>query len=158
MVDTSELERIYEKYNSHERQYLYLDTGDDKLTFTVKHRLNTEEITSITEYVCDRVVNEMTSEYHPELKDLCLRTAVIRTYTDICLPQDDNCLRLVYGTPIFAMITGHYRRPVVFDGRDYDENMVIDVEQYEQIIAAIDQKIAYTLTRLARSESPIRKE
>lgn len=150
MLDTSALERIYEKYNSHEYQYLSIGIGDDKLTFTVKHRLNAEEMTSITEYVCDRVVNETMCEYHPELKDLYLRAAVIRTYTDICLPQDDSCLRFVYGTPIFAMITGHYSRPVVFDGRDYDDNMVIDVEQYEQIIAAIDQKITYTLARFAR--------
>jgi len=149
MLDTSELEQIYKKYNSHERQCLNISTGDDKLTFTVKHRLSAEEMTNITDYVCDRVVNKVTRKYHPELKDLYLRTAVIRTYTDICLPQDDSCLRLVYGTPIFAMITGHYRRPVVFDGRDYDDNMVIDVEQYEQTIAAIDQKIAYTLEHLA---------
>lgn len=152
MPDTSELENIYKQYNSHEYQYLSIGTGKDKFTFTVKHRLSAEEMTDVTEYVCDRVVNEMAYEYHPELKDLYLRAAVIRTYTDICLPQDDSCLRLVYGTPIFAMITGHCKRPVVFDGRDYDDNMVIDVEQYEQIIVAIDQKIAYMLSRFVRIE------
>lgn len=152
MVETSALERVYEKYNNHEYQSLNIGSGEDRFTFTVKHRLSAEEMTNITEYVCSGVVDEASKRYHPELKDLYLRTAVIRIYTDICLPQDDSYLRLVYGTPIFAMITGHYRRPVAFDGRDYDDNMVIDVEQYEQIIAAIDQKIAYTLTRLARSE------
>ena len=152
MVDISDLERIYEKYNRHEYQYLSIGTGDDKLTFTVRYRLTAEEMTSITEYVCGNVVGEASKQYHPELKDLYLRTAVIRTYTDICLPQDDSCLRLVYGTPIFAMITGHYRRPVAFDGRDYDDNMVIDVEQYEQIIAAIDQKIGYTLARITQDK------
>lgn len=147
MPDMNELERVYEKYNIHERQSLSIGSGDDRFSFAVKHRLSADEMTSITDYVCGKVVDEESGKYCPELKDLYLRAAVIGTYTDICLPQDDSCLQLMYGTPVFAMITGHYRRPVVFDGRDYDENLVIDVEQYEQVITAIDQKIAYMLTR-----------
>lgn len=43
------------------------------------------------------------------------------------------------------MVTGHYKRPVIFDGIEYEDNEVIDVEQYEQILSAIDQKIEHLL-------------
>ncbi len=45
------------------------------------------------------------------------------------------------------MITGHEGRPVAFLDRDYDETRVIDVDQYEHLLSAIDQKIEYTLKR-----------
>ena len=63
------------------------------------------------------------------------------------LPEDGRCWNLVYGTPIFAMVTGHDKRPVIFGSWEYDDNMVIDVEQYEQILNAIDKKIEYAIMR-----------
>ena len=95
------------------------------------------------------VIDSETDAYHPELKlkDYYLRVAVISTYTNIDLPEaNGECWDMVYGTPVFAMVAGHENRPVIFENWDYD-CPVIDVEQYEQILNAIDKKIDYILMR-----------
>lgn len=145
MPDITELERLYKKYNILDRQYLTIDNGNDEFRFSVKCRLDKDDVVNMVRDVCAGVFDKRTGEYHPELKDYYLRVAVIKAYTDIALPPDDSSWRLVYGTPIFAMVTGHCRRPVEFGGRDYDDNMVIDVEQYEQIISSIDNVIAHAM-------------
>lgn len=144
-VSASVLDNLYKRYNSKEVRPLFIGNGEDRFEFEVKHRLSVDEVTDIVADVCNEVVNTETGDYRPELKDYFLRVAVLKTYTNLTLPQGEKCWWLVYATPVFAMITGHDRRPVAFDGRDYDDNMVIDVEQYEQIIAAIDQRITYAI-------------
>lgn len=144
-VSISELEKLYEKYNTAETLSLSLGNMDDRFEFEVKHRLDAAEVVDIVTEVCNGVVDVVSGTYRPELKDYFLRKAVLNTYTNLTLPQDGRCWNLLYGTPVFAMVTGHDRRPVVFEGRDYDDNMVIDVEQYEQMLTAIDQKIAYAI-------------
>ena len=145
-VSVSELEELCEKSNAIKATTLPIGDRDDKFEFVVKHRLNAAEVTGIVDAVCRGVVDSETGVYHPELKDYFLRMAVVRTYTNIDLPNDERCWDLVYGTPIFAMVTGHENRPVMFDCWDYDDR-VIDVEQYEQILKAIDRKIDYTIMR-----------
>lgn len=150
-VSASDLEALCEKCSVNKTTTLSVGGRDDKFEFVVKRRLNAAEMSDIVETVCDGVVDTETGTYHPELKDYFLRVAVIKTYTNIDLPDNDKCWNLVYGTPVFARVVGHENRPVIFEGREYDDRM-IDVEQYEQILTAIDQKIAYAITRDLVSE------
>ena len=149
-VSVSELERLYKRCNDKEIFRLFVGEGEDRFDFEVKHRLNTNDAKSIVTTVCDGVVDSATGSYRPELKDYFLRVAVLKAYTNLTLPKGDRCWDLVYGTPIFAMVAGHDKRPVTFGSWEYDDNQVIDVEQYEQIVAAIDQKIAYLLNQSER--------
>ena len=144
-VSVSDVEALYEKYSVNKTTTLSVGGRDNKFEFAVKRRLNVSEVSGIVETVCNGVVDAETGAYHPELKDYFLRVAVIKTYTNIDLPDNDKCWNLVYGTPVFARVVGHENRPVIFEGREYDARM-IDVEQYEQILTAIDQKIAYAIT------------
>lgn len=144
-VSASVLEALYEKCSVNRTTTLSVGDRDSKFELVVKRRLNAAEISGIVETVCGGVVDAVTGAYHPELKNYFLRVAVIKTYTNIDLPDNDKRWNLVYGTPVFAMVVGHENRPVIFDGWEYDDGM-IDVEQYEQILAAIDQKIAYAIS------------
>jgi len=126
---------------------LSVGEGENRFEFEAKHRLSACDAENIVATVCDGVVNAESDTYWPWLKDYFLRVAVLNAYTNLTLPEGRRCWDLVYGTPVFAMVTGHDKRPVTFDGLEYDDNEVIDVEQYEQIVAAIDQKIAYALSK-----------
>lgn len=145
-VSVSELEALYELYNENKTVYLHFGRGENSFEVEVKRRLNADEAMDIVTYVCNKVVNPETGDYNPELKDYFLRVAVLKTYTNLMLPEDKRCWDFVYGTPIFAKITGNERRPVIFGNWDYGcDDAVIDVEQYEQIVTAIDQLIDYTV-------------
>ncbi len=150
-VSASDVEALYEKYSVNKTTTLSVGGRDDKFEFTVKRRLNAAEVSGIVETVCAGVVDTETGVYHPELKDYFLRVAVIKTYTNIDLPDNDKCWNLVYGTPVFARVVGHENRLVIFEGREYEDSM-IDVEQYEQILTAIDQKIAYEITNSRKAQ------
>ena len=141
------LKELYERFNQPQSRTLHVDTGDggDRFSFEVRHQIGIDEAEAIVDTVCDAVVEPQTGAYHPERKDYYLRRAVLKAYTDIGLPDGGECWEMVYGTPIFAMITGSDKHPVIFDCREYDDNRVIDIEQYEQILAAIEQKIAHSL-------------
>lgn len=145
-VSASDLENLYSQYNNRDVLHLFVGEGDSRLEFEVRHRLSIIDAANIVAAVCDGVFDSVTGSYRPELKDYFLRVAVLKAYTDLILPEGDRCWDLVYGTPIFAMVAGHDKRPVTFGRWEYDDNEVIDVEQYEQIVAAIDQKIAYALS------------
>lgn len=144
-VSVSDIEALCEKSSVNKTTTLSVGGRDDKFEFVVKRRLSAAEVSGVVETVCAGVVDTETGTYHPELKDYFLRVAVIKTYTNIDFPDNDKCWNLVYGTPVFAMVVGHENHPVIFEGREYDGSM-IDVEQYEQILTAIDQKIAYEIT------------
>lgn len=122
---------------------LFLGNGENRFEFEIKHRLTVEETLKLVSRVCRGVIPQEGDVYLPELKDFYLRLAVLENYTNISLPEEHEGWELVYGTPIFAMITGHTQRPVLFDGYEYDDNQVIDVEQYEHIVQAIDEKINF---------------
>ena len=149
-VSLSELESLYSRYNDKDTLLLFIGEGEYRFEFEVKRRLSVSDAESIVASVCDGVVGSADGSYRPEQKDYLLRVAALKAYTNLTLPEGDRCWDLVYGTPIFAMVTGHDKRPVTFGGWEYDDNKVIDVEQYEQIIAAIDQKIAHILNQLER--------
>lgn len=151
-VSTSDLEALCEKCSVNKTTVLSVDGRDNKFEFVVKRRLNAAEVSGIVETVCDGVVDTETGAYHPELKDYFLRVAVIKAYTNIDLPDNEKRWNLVYGTPVFARVVGHENRSVFFEGRDYDDG-TIDVEQYEQILTAIDQKIAYEITNSRMAQS-----
>lgn len=142
-----ELQELYERFSPPQSHILRVDTGDggDRFLFEVRRQIDIDEAEEIVNSVCDAVVDPITGAYHPERKDFYLRKAVLNAYTNICLPQDSKCWEMVYGTPVFAMITGSDKRPVIFNCHEYDDNRVIDTEQYEQILAAIEQKIAHAL-------------
>jgi len=148
-VGAAELRALYKKYYEKPPVRLSLGVGDDKLEIEVKHRLSADEITAVVDDVCAGVVDPATGSFRPELKDYYLRLAVLKSYTNLKLPDGISSWDLVYGTPIFAMVTGHYKRPVIFNGFKYDENEVIDVEQYEQLVAAIDRKIENAMRKYA---------
>lgn len=99
----------------------------------------------VVDRVCAGVINIETGLFRPELKDYLLRLAVLETYTNLTVAEGADSWNLAYGTPVFAMVTGHYKRPVIFGGIEYEDNEVIDVEQYEHILSAIDQKIEHLL-------------
>lgn len=144
-VSISQLENLYREFNTNSRVSLSVGSGKNRFEIKVKHRLSMDDVNSLVSDVCDGVLNASLRTYKPELQDYYLRKAVLKAYANLDLPQSEDCWELVYGTPIFAMIVGHDRRPVIFNGRYYDDNLVIDIEQYEQIISAINQKIAYAL-------------
>lgn len=145
-VSVSELENLYSQYNSRDALRLFVGEGESRFEFEVR-RLSASDAANIVATVCGGVIDSASGSYHPELKDYLLRVAVLKTYTSIALPEGDRCWDLVYGTPIFAMVAGHDKRPVTFGGWEYDDKEIIDIEQYEQIVAAIDQKIDYTLNK-----------
>lgn len=149
-VSVSALENLYSRYNDKNAILLFVGEGEDQFEFEVKRRLSASDAANIVAAVCDGVVDSSTGSYRPELKDYLLRTAVLKAYTNLTLPEGERCWDLVYGTPVFAMVTGHDKRPVTFGNWEYDDNEVIDVEQYEQIVAAIDQKIAHILNQSKR--------
>lgn len=144
-VDASAMGAIYKKCYESPVTCLTIGTGDDKLRIEVKYRLNADETAMMVDRVCAGVIDSETGLFRPELKDYFLRLAALETYTNLTVEKDAESWNLVYGTPVFAMVTGHYKRPVIFGGIEYEDNEVIDVEQYEQILLAIDQKIEYLL-------------
>lgn len=154
-VKIVELEKLYDECNDREIISLSVGNGENKFSFEVKHRLSEKEVSDVVETVCRGVFDMETGTYRPELRDYFLRIAVLKAYTNLTLPKGAKSWNLVYGTPIFAMITGHDRRPIIFNGRDYDDNMVIDVEQYEQILAAIDQRITYAVIQKGMTDAVI---
>lgn len=144
-VDASTLSTIYGKCSELPVTYLMVGNSDNKVRVEVKYRLNADETATVVDRVCAGVVDSETGLFHSELKDFFLRLAVLETYTNLAVSEDTDSWNLAYGTPVFAMVTGHYKRPVIFDGIEYEDNEVIDVEQYEQILSAIDQKIEHLL-------------
>lgn len=145
MPDVSELKRLYDEYNNQEARTLTIG-GSKGFSFKVKYRLNMDEATALVHEVCNGVFDPGVCEYRPELKDYCLRAAVIRAYTDIELPPYEESWNLVYGTPIFALITGCYNHPTEFRGREYEGEEVIDMVQYEQILKSIDDCLNYEIS------------
>ena len=146
-VEASKFESFYNKCEYNKPVRLTFGRDEDAFTFDVKRRLSAHEAEYIVTAVCHCVVDSETGTYRPWLKDYSLRVAVLETYTNLNLPHEDfeACWDLVYGTPIFAKITGNERQPVAFDNWEYDDNNIIDVEQYKQIVTAIDQLIDYTV-------------
>ncbi len=144
-VNAAELGNLYKKCYERPPVCLSVGTGDDRMEVEVKHRLSADEMSAIVDNVCAGVIDSATGLLHPELKDYYLRRSVLESYTNLKLPEETSAWDLVYGTPIFAMVTGNCKRPVIFDGFEYDDNEVIDVEQYEQLVTTIDQKIEYAM-------------
>lgn len=144
-VDASALSTIYGGCSEIPATYLAVGNSDNKLSIEVKYRLNADETATVVDHVCAGVVDNRTGLFRPELKDYFLRLAVLETYTNLTVAEDADSWNVAYGTPVFAMVTGHYKRPVIFGGIEYEDNEVIDVEQYEQILSAIDQKIEHLL-------------
>lgn len=144
-VDASALSTIYEGCSETPVTCLTVGNGDKKLRIEVKYRLDADETAMVVDRVCAGVVDSGTGSFHPDLKDYFLRLAVLETYTNLTVAEDADSWSVAYGTPVFAMVTGHYKRPVIFGGIEYEDNELIDVEQYEQILSAIDQKIEHLL-------------
>ncbi len=144
-VDASALSTIYEGCSEIPVTCLTVGNGDNKLRIEVKYRLNADETAMVVDRVCGGVVDSETGSFRPDLKDYFLRLAVLETYTNLTVAEGAGSWNVAYGTPVFAMVTGHYKRPVIFGGIEYDDNDVIDLEQYEQILSAIDQKIEHLL-------------
>ena len=137
-VDSSLLVNFYEGYKTNYIWELSLKNGENKLTIEVKYRLSIDEAIAVVDSVCNGVVNPKTGEYHPELKDYFLRIAVLRAYTNLVLPEGNLCWDLVYGTPIFTKVVGS----------DHNIDCMIsniDIDQYNQIVDAIDRKIESTI-------------
>lgn len=122
---------------------LSIGDSDNKVTFTVKRRLSMDEFKAFVDNVCGCVVNPDIKTYCPEMKDYYIRIETIKNYTDLNVIDESQWWNIVYGTPIYAMITGSDRRPVIFEGREYDDNIVIDTGQYECMLDAIEKKIEY---------------
>lgn len=133
-------------YNYNKPILVSFHHGENELKLEVKRRLDACEVEYIVTAVSQCVVNPKTGVYRPWLKDYFLRMAVLETYTNLDFPDNfDACWSLVYDTPIFAKLTGNHKRPVTFRDWDYDDNDIIDAEQYEQILMAIEQMIAYAI-------------
>lgn len=147
-VSTAHLETICSESNINNSTSITVGRGEKRVEIEVKHRLNMDDVTKLVSEVCEGVFDTNKKVYRPELQDFYLRKAVLENYTNLDLPQNKECWELVYGTPVFAMVTGHDKRPVIFNGREYDDNLVIDTDQYEQIISAINMKISYILNHI----------
>lgn len=156
-IDASELSMIYEKCYEIPVTCLTIGNGDNKLSIEVKYRLTSDETATVAARVCAGVMDSETGSFRPELKDYFLRLAVLETYTNLAVAEDADTWNVAYGTPVFAMVTGHHKRPVVFGRIEYEDGEAIDVEQYEQILSAIDQKIEHLLgqNRLANAVSDL---
>lgn len=144
MNDVSKLIALFEKNNIGAASLLTIG-GDDGFEVKVKRHLNADDMAHIANEVCEAVAQPDIDSFRAEWKDFFIRVAVLETYAGLTLPDGEDRWNIVYSTPLFAMITGHERRPVIFNGHEYDDNRVIDVEQYEQLLAAIDQKIECAL-------------
>lgn len=147
-MNIHDLQKICNGFGHKQITSMTIGDKDCELSFDVKYRLSMDEIEHVVNSVCAGVFDAQTGTYHPEWKDYCLRTAVLETYANISIlddADDAGCIDLIYGTPIFAMITGHDDRPVIFGRFEYNDNQVIDVEQYEQMLCSIDQKIEYAI-------------
>lgn len=142
-----ELQELYKVFDKPEAT-LTVGTDKHRLVFSVQHRLSMDEWQSLIDNVCNAVLNPDIGAFYPEMKDYCIRVETIKHYTNLRVRDESQWWNVVYGTPIFAMITGSDKHPAVFDGREYDDNLVIDTEQYERVLEAIDQKIAYYLAKL----------
>lgn len=147
-VSVSHLETICREFNINNTTSITVGRDEKRVEIKVKRRLNMDDVTKLVSEVCEGVFDTNQKIYRPELQDFYLRKAVLEGYTNLDLPQNEECWELVYGTPVFAMVTGHDKRPVIFNGREYDDNLVIDTEQYEQIINAINLKISYVLNHI----------
>lgn len=147
-VSAAHLETICSEFNINNSTSITVGRGEKRVEIEVKHRLNMDDVRTLVSEVCDGVFDTNKKIYRPELQDFYLRKAVLEHYTNLDLPQNEECWELVYGTPVFAMVTGHDKRPVIFNGREYDDNLVIDTNQYEQIINAINLKISYILNHI----------
>ena len=143
----TKLQKLYKAYAKPDAIMTVGTNEDDKVVFSVQYRLSMNEAQNFVDNVCGCIVNPDNGTFHPEMKDYYIRVETIKSYTNLSTQDECQWWDIVYGTPIFAMITGSDKHPVVFDGREYDDNMVIDTEQYERILDAIDQKIAYYIKR-----------
>lgn len=126
MNKASELSSLYQKYN--DRVSTILSVGGDSGDFRaeVKYRITSDDMANIVDSVCHGVVDSESGSYRPELKDYFIRAAILETYAGIALPGGAERWDAVYGIPLFAMITGHELRPIMFNNRSYDENTLID--------------------------------
>lgn len=143
----TKLQNLYKAYARPNATMTVGKSEDDKVVFSVQYRLSMNEVQNFVDNVCGCIVNPDIGTFHPEMKDYYIRVETIKNYTNLSTQDESQWWDIVYGTPIFAMIAGSDKHPVVFDGREYDDNMVIDTEQYERILDAIDQKIAYYIKR-----------
>lgn len=142
--------KLQELYKSYEKPNATLNVGverDDGISFSVKYRLSRDEIERFVYNVCGNTINPDIGTFCPEMKDYYIRVETIKTYTDLDVQDESQWWDIVYGTPIYAMLTGSEKHPVIFNGREYDDNLVIDTEQYEEMLDAIKQKIAYYITQ-----------
>ena len=142
--------KLQELCKSYEKPNATLNVGvekSDSISFSVKYRLSKDEVERFVYNICDYVINADIGTFCLEMKDYYIRVETIKTYTDLDVQDESQWWNIVYGTPIYAMIVGSERRPVIFNGREYDDNLAIDTEQYEEMLDAIKQKIAYYIRR-----------
>lgn len=150
-MSVSDWERLYKRYEEKDSFTVTFNCDDEEISCRVKHRLSPKEVMNLVASVYGGVIDIENDVYYPELKDYFLRIAVLEAYTNITLPQGlDKCWKLVYGTPVFAMITGSESEPVAFSKMEFD-NAEIDTEQYKNIVAAIDEKIAFGVSQITRA-------
>ena len=97
------------------------------LSIKIRSTVNFEHMFMFVEYVVKSCFDSDTGEYLPQMKDFATKSAILKYYTNISLPDSsEKQFKLLYGTDLFER---------VFDSQ------IIDMDQLNSMNSSINAKL-----------------
>lgn len=123
----------------------------------VRRMLNLEYMLKFVNYFVGACFDSNTNEYLPEVKDFAFRSALIRFYTNITLPDDvGKQYRLLYGTDLIDVVSqnvdSHQRAGLLTSC--YEKLEYLAESNIERVVAQADKAVG-DLEELVRSVTAV---
>lgn len=135
-IGANRLQEIFERQSLPQRAACPCWEGEDALELIVKTRLSLQEAVNFTAEAVSQCVDATDGSYLPILKEFAIKRNLLRYYGSFKLPTDAHKqYKLIYGTDICRRILS-----------------LIDKEQYEEIVRAIDSGIAFEQQKILSGE------
>lgn len=135
-IGANRFQEIFERQNLPETVTCRCWDGEDAPEIAVKVRLSLQEAVDFVAEAVSQCVDVEDGSYLPILKEFAVKRNLLRYYASFKLPTDAHKqYRLIYGTDVCRRVL-----------------KLIDMEQYEEILAAIDSGIAFEQQKILSGE------
>lgn len=109
--------------------------GTDDVKIQIKKTIALPEMISFVQEVVESCIDSETGEYLPEAYDFAIRVGVLTRYANFAMPANmEKQYMLIYSTSAFDQVLQH-----------------ININQFNDIVRAIDKKIKFMLDVISSS-------